>query len=421
MGHLGESHLAPFRYSFIFSRRQSLQSAPVYRAICQYSSDPAPLRRPAAVVRNGRDVLDRPDLQAGRLQGPDGGLPPRAWALDEHVNLAHPVLHGPPRRGLGRHLRGERGRLARSLETDLAGRRPGDDVADRVGDGDDGVVERAPDVGVPVGDVLAFLAAYLLGGAGAALRRHLLPVRWRSSVRGGCAGRRELLLPGLLLAGHGLLPALAGPGVGLRALAVHGQPSPVADALVAPDLHLAPDVGLHLTAQVSFDPVGGLDPVAELDHVIIGEVVNPDVAADAGGLQRLERTGAPDSIDVRESDLKALVAREVNTNQSCHLRAALLLLGRSGPPRPTPARVGPGLLPGVPLPGLGPVRVRCARLRRQPWRCLCRGSVQITMTRPCRRMIRHLLQIFFTLGLTFNVLSSGAGAIPGADRFELSG
>jgi hypothetical protein len=37
----------------------------------------------------------------------------------------------------------------------------------------------------------------------------------------------------------------------------------------------------------------------------------------------------------------------------------------------------------------------------QPWRCLCRGSEQITMTRPWRRMIRHLLQIFLTLGLTF--------------------
>src|SRR3984957_15831749 len=42
---------------------------------------------------------------------------------------------------------------------------------------------------------------------------------------------------------------------------------------------------------------------------------------------------------------------------------------------------------------------------RQPWRCLCRGSAQMTMTRPCRRMIRHLLQIFLTLGLTFMVMS----------------
>src|SRR5215475_1214735 len=33
MGHLGESHLAPFKNSLVFSRRQRLQSAPVYRAM----------------------------------------------------------------------------------------------------------------------------------------------------------------------------------------------------------------------------------------------------------------------------------------------------------------------------------------------------------------------------------------------------
>src|SRR5918992_2679497 len=39
MGHLGPSHLLPLRNSFIFSRRQSLQSAPVYRAISPKTSD----------------------------------------------------------------------------------------------------------------------------------------------------------------------------------------------------------------------------------------------------------------------------------------------------------------------------------------------------------------------------------------------
>ena len=34
----------------------------------------------------------------------------------------------------------------------------------------------------------------------------------------------------------------------------------------------------------------------------------------------------------------------------------------------------------------------------QPWRCLCRGLSQITITRPCRRMTLHLSQIFLTLG-----------------------
>jgi hypothetical protein len=32
-----------------------------------------------------------------------------------------------------------------------------------------------------------------------------------------------------------------------------------------------------------------------------------------------------------------------------------------------------------------------------------RGSSQMTMTRPCRRITRHLLQIRLTLGLTFTV------------------
>ena len=39
--------------------------------------------------------------------------------------------------------------------------------------------------------------------------------------------------------------------------------------------------------------------------------------------------------------------------------------------------------------------------RDQPWRCLCRGFSQITMTLPWRRITLHLSQIFFTLGLTF--------------------
>ena len=51
----------------------------------------------------------------------------------------------------------------------------------------------------------------------------------------------------------------------------------------------------------------------------------------------------------------------------------------------------------------GPTTGRARRRADQPWRCLWRGSVQMTMTRPCRRITRHLLQILLTLGLTFTV------------------
>src|SRR5262249_6664235 len=85
--------------------------------------------------------------------------------------------HGAARAGLRRHLRGVRRRLAGSLEPHLARGGPGDHVPDGVGDRHDRVVEGAPDVSMPVGYVLAFLPAHLLGSAGTALWRHLLPVR----------------------------------------------------------------------------------------------------------------------------------------------------------------------------------------------------------------------------------------------------
>ena len=80
---------------------------------------------------------------------------------------------------------------------------------------------------------------------------------------------------------------------------------------------------------------------------------------------------------------------------------------RSFAPLPRPARTRPRPPSGGrSLQRLPAVRVYlCVSYLGQPWRCLCLGSVQMTMTRPCRRMIRHLLQIFLTLGLTFTVLS----------------
>src|SRR5580704_11013428 len=147
-----------------------------------------------------------------------------------------------------------------------------------------------------------------------------------------------LLLPGLLLAGHRLLLALAGTRVGLRPLPVHREPAAVADALVAADLDLAPDVGLDLAAQVTFDLVGGVDPVAEPDQLLVGQVVDPGIAADPGGLQRLQGPGAADAVDISERDLEPLIAGEVDAGKPGHGRAVLLLLAEvlRTAPRPCP-------------------------------------------------------------------------------------
>src|SRR5690554_1873890 len=107
-------------------------------------------------------------------------------------------------------------------------------------------------------------------------------------------------LAGLLLTGHGALGALTGTGVGLGALTVNRQAATVPQTLVGTDLHLAADVALHLTAQVTLDLVVALDVVTQGDEVTVGHVLDAQVRADASGCQGLRGAGAPDPVDVGE-------------------------------------------------------------------------------------------------------------------------
>ena len=88
----------------------------------------------------------------------------------------------------------------------------------------------------------------------------------------------------------------------------------MAQALVATDLHLAADVRLHLTAQVTFDLEVVVDPVAQLDELLVNEVLHAGVRVDPGGRESLLRAGPTNSEDVGQCDLDALLAREVHSN-----------------------------------------------------------------------------------------------------------
>src|SRR5258705_1141052 len=378
--------------------------------------DPAPLGRTAAVVRLRRDIGNRPDLEAGGLQRPDRGIAARTRALHGHADLIHAVLLRLAGGVLGGQLSGERGRLARTLEADVARRRPGDDVALRVGDRHDRVVERALDVRSAVRDVLLFPAAGLLpllGGGACCLL---------------CGWHR---LPGLLLAGDGALRALAGARIGLGPLAAHRHAAAVPNTLVAADLDLAADVGLHLTAQITLHLEAAFDVVAQLGDLIVSQVLGAQVPVDAGGFQDLLGAGTADAVDVGQRDLHALVAREIDAHKSSHVCHSFN--SRRSGPSPFPHLVGSGLRAGryerpirsvvlgfrhsVVGPGLRvylspyPSGGRCphfaqALIADQPWRCLWRGSEQITMTRPCRRITLHLSQMGLTLGFTFTACRS---------------
>src|SRR5690606_32126576 len=179
-----------------------------------------------------------------------------------------------------------------------------DDSAGRVGDRNDGVVERRLDVGLAQRDVLLLLAARLARGGL------------------GCSHESVLLFPGrlagLLLAGDGALRTLAGTGVGLGALTADRKTATVTEALVGADLDLAADVCGDLPAQVTLHLVVAFDVVAQCDELLVGEVLDADRLVDLGRLEDLDGAGAADAVDVGEGDHHALVARDVNAGKTCH-------------------------------------------------------------------------------------------------------
>src|SRR5690349_6555948 len=124
MAHLGLSQRVPLRNSFIPSRRHSLQTGSMCRPMVVWwlPLHAALLGRPAAVVRQRRDVLDGLDVEPGGLQGGDGRLAAGPGALDAHLDLLDAELAGPLGGHLGGALGGERRALTATLEADRAGR-----------------------------------------------------------------------------------------------------------------------------------------------------------------------------------------------------------------------------------------------------------------------------------------------------------
>src|SRR6185437_5781538 len=83
------------------------------------------------------------------------------------------------------------------------------------------------------------------------------------ATRAGSNGRRGAeratgerpLLRHLLLAGDRHRLALAGAGVGVRALATHRQAAPMAQSAIAAEIHQPLDVHRHLAPEVALDAV----------------------------------------------------------------------------------------------------------------------------------------------------------------------
>src|SRR3984893_9693120 len=171
------------------------------------ASDAAALGRTAAVVRHRRNVADAANLDAGGGEGADRGLTAGAGTGDAHIDRTDAVVAGCVGSTDGRLLRCERGSVAGAAEAERAGGLPRERVADLVGDGDDGVVERSLDEDETEWNVLplALLELLVLAGLCGAL---------------GVLSLGHGLFRRFLLTGDGSLAgAFAGTSVGVGALA----------------------------------------------------------------------------------------------------------------------------------------------------------------------------------------------------------
>src|SRR5690349_3174393 len=134
----------------------------------------------------------------------------------------------------------------------------------------------------------------------------------------------------------------------------------MAEPAVGADLREPLDVLRPLPAEVALD-LAGLDRLAQLHDLVVGQVLDVGVRIDAGVRDDLRRRGLADAVDVGEAHLHALVDRDVDPRDTSH----------------------------------------------QPCLCLWRGLEQITRTRPRRRMIRQRSHIGFTDARTFTLYSLG--------------
>src|SRR6185295_10823769 len=87
---------------------------------------------------------------------------------------------------------------------------------------------------------------------------------------------------------------------------------------IAADLDEALDVHRDLLPEIALDAALLFDDVADLAHVLFGEVLHPDVRADAGTREDVVRPLPADAVDVGQPDFYPLGSRKIDACDTSH-------------------------------------------------------------------------------------------------------
>ena len=124
---------------------------------------------------------------------------------------------------------------------------------------------------------------------------------------------------GIALHADRLTRSLAGAGVGLRALAANRQAAKMADATVTLNGLKAFQIEPEFASQITFDHIlAVLDCVDNLGELGFGQVLRTNRRVDVGASQYLDRVRGPDAVNVSKRNIDSLLARNFNTDDTCH-------------------------------------------------------------------------------------------------------
>mmetsp|Transcript_27736 Transcript_27736/g.90768 ORF Transcript_27736/g.90768 Transcript_27736/m.90768 type:complete len:208 (+) Transcript_27736:299-922(+) len=123
----------------------------------------------------------------------------------------------------------------------------------------------------------------------------------------------------LLLACNRLGLALAGAGVGVRALTANGQTVTMTQTTIGTQVHQTFDVHCCFTAQIAFDLMVAVDRFTNAQDFLIGEVLNTRAVSNAQLVCNLNSRCAANSVNIGERNNNALVGGEVYPGNTSHL------------------------------------------------------------------------------------------------------
>ncbi len=102
-------------------------------------------------------------------------------------------------------------------------------------------------------------------------------------------------------------------------LAAHGQPTTVAQPAIAADIHEPLDIELDLFAQIAFDTALRIEDRADAVELFLAQITDLPVDINVCFRKNLFGASTADTVDIGQTDLSALLWREIHAGYTSHL------------------------------------------------------------------------------------------------------